>query len=547
MLPVREGRTPRQWQLDALAAAMQAFREKRRTILLSAPTGTGKGDLLSGISVLSQRKGNRCILVSHTDELVLDLFDRVKLAGGDAGLVKAAAKDFTHPITVASRQTLQNCIDQAQAYNPALLLYDEAHIALDFQTALRRALSCRWLAATATPFRSAGRGETEGLGAVYEAVVYERSILDAIKAGDLCQVKAERVLLDIDLTSADLDNPDDVAARYDTDATNAAIAAHYWANRPGVPALYFCAAIAHAQHLATAFGPRAAAVWGDDPDRAEKIRAHRAGELDVLCNRDVLTVGYDDPRIAVIGLAYPMASVVRYMQIIGRGTRAGKPFCQVYDYVGTTETVQFVTWADISKAEKKALQREAKRKDAEAKERAETMGANLTGQSAYEVFLFGDEAERLGIGWYKHGKSFTCGARSFSSTLRVGLLVERDGPEWAAYVAVRSAGAPPRPPWVQGEKRSALDPGETIRCAGRFATLDLAAASVAPTFAAHNLRPTDPMATWKNEPATPKQIEGLRRWNIKRPDLSRGEAGQLLDATPMVRKVREFQRGLTQQ
>jgi hypothetical protein len=76
-------------------------------------------------------------------------------------------------------------------------------------------------------------------------------------------------------------------------------------------------------------------VWGEDPDRHEKIRGHKAGEFSVLANCNVLAIGYDDPQIECIISAAPTKSELRYVQQIGRGTRIaeGKESCIVIDVV----------------------------------------------------------------------------------------------------------------------------------------------------------------------------------------------------------------------
>jgi superfamily II DNA or RNA helicase len=64
--------------------------------------------------------------------------------------------------------------------------------------------------------------------------------------------------------------------------------------------LIFAVDIQHAKDLATAFkrrGLAAEAIWGDDPERAGKAKAHRGGKLKVLVNVGLYTEGYDDPRI----------------------------------------------------------------------------------------------------------------------------------------------------------------------------------------------------------------------------------------------------------
>jgi superfamily II DNA or RNA helicase len=107
-------------------------------------------------------------------------------------------------------------------------------------------------------------------------------------------------------------------------------------NAAGRQTIIFCVDIQHSVDMAAMFraqGVRADAVWGDDPQRAEKLRQHDAGEIQILCNCGVLTEGYDSPIVSCIVLARPTKSTLLYEQMIGRGTRLfeNKPNCLVID------------------------------------------------------------------------------------------------------------------------------------------------------------------------------------------------------------------------
>ena len=58
--------------------------------------------------------------------------------------------------------------------------------------------------------------------------------------------------------------------------------------------------------------------------RVEKINQFRKGEIDVLCNVDILTTGFDVPDVDCVLIARPAKSTVLYTQMIGRGMRGKK-------------------------------------------------------------------------------------------------------------------------------------------------------------------------------------------------------------------------------
>lgn len=524
--PLPPGQEPRAWQPEAVAAFRRAAEEKRRCCIASVATGGGKGSAIAAMSILSERRGYPSVIATWRTELVDDLYRRVIAAGGHAGRVQADQNDWSQPIVVASVQSLHTRLDDLRRFNPRMLHADEGH---HWTSPTSRAVidghAWRMVAGwTATPFRSAGKGETDGLGDVFEACVYEYPITRAIADGVLVPIEGRRLPLTVDLNGVDMGNEDDLASRFDIAEINATIAADYHRNHGGVSAVYFTANIAHALHLAEAFGPRAMAVWGDDPERAAKLAAYDRGDIDVLCCRDLLTEGWDSPRTTVIGLACPTQSVIRYVQCIGRGTRLyqGKTKCYVVDCVGTTETMPYVTWADLSKNMAK-IEKDIAKKAKKREEKALKEGAIVAAAQSYEVFILGGSTEkRLGVGWYEMMGSYVAGANRWGSDLNVQVLIERDGPEWAAFSIVSGS----------------------VRDLGRFANLDAASAAGVAVFDAFRLKPAAIDADWRKNPATEKQIAGLKAWKIRRDltAISKGEASMLMDAVIARRVLRAWQK-----
>jgi DNA repair protein RadD len=83
-------------------------------------------------------------------------------------------------------------------------------------------------------------------------------------------------------------------------------------------------------------------------EEREEVRcAYHAGEIRLICNVGVLTVGIDwDVRIVV--LARPTKSEILFVQIVGRGLRAapGKAGCLILDHSDNHSRLGFVTDID---------------------------------------------------------------------------------------------------------------------------------------------------------------------------------------------------------
>jgi len=58
--------------------------------------------------------------------------------------------------------------------------------------------------------------------------------------------------------------------------------------------------------------------------RVERINQFKKGEIEVLCNVDILTTGFDVPDVDCVLIARPAKSTVLYTQMIGRGLRGKK-------------------------------------------------------------------------------------------------------------------------------------------------------------------------------------------------------------------------------
>jgi superfamily II DNA or RNA helicase len=104
--------------------------------------------------------------------------------------------------------------------------------------------------------------------------------------------------------------------------------------------LYFGPTVHDAEcmaYLLTECGVPAAVVSGStlQSKRRKTIEDFKSGRVRVLCNCEVLTMGFDAPRVSRIVVARPTMSLVLYQQMIGRGRRGpefgGTETCTIMD------------------------------------------------------------------------------------------------------------------------------------------------------------------------------------------------------------------------
>lgn len=330
-------------------------------------TGTGKTEVFAHLpnKVKDILPGQQMVLVDR-DELAKQALNKLQLRNPEFNVHIEAGADYADPCTsdviIGSIQTLgrtssgEKRLSRFNLINIDKWIVDEAHksITNTYQNVYNTAGLLKpdnkrlLLGATATPTR----GDGQGLGSLYEKIVYTYGLRRGIEEGYLVDIKGIRVD-----TKTSLDGVSTKGGEYDqkelADAINnpyrnRLVANAYIKHCNPRKSIGFCASIAHAQALAAEFqsqGINAEAVWGDDPDREQKIQEFRDGYIQVLFNAQLLIEGFDVPDIECVILASPMKSSVAYSQKVGRGTRLflGKTNCIVLDICDNTSRHSLLT------------------------------------------------------------------------------------------------------------------------------------------------------------------------------------------------------------
>ena len=198
------------------------------------------------------------------------------------------------------------------------------------------------------------RGDGEGLDAVFEEIVFSRTLPEMIGAGYLSPVAGFRVETDVDLSRVKTRMGDFVVSHLseavNVEQRNSLVVDVFRSRLKEKQTLCFCVDVAHAHSLAKAFnagGIPAGAVTGDmdNSKRTKILTGFRTGRIRVLANCMVLTEGYDEPSVEGIILARPTKSTLLYTQMIGRGTRLhpGKENVTVIDIVDATREHSLTT------------------------------------------------------------------------------------------------------------------------------------------------------------------------------------------------------------
>ena len=362
--------------IEALFAYWQA--DPAGSPLVVIPTGGGKSLIMARtkLDFLDVEPTTRMVCATHVKELIAQNY--AELMGlspwAPAGIFSASLgrRDAQSQILYVGIQTVWNKAERIGWVD--VLFVDEAHLIPPdeagmygaFIAALRRINPAMLVVGfTATPYRTdsgslveAKDGETR----LFDAIVFEISIRELIELGYLVPLisKATSTVLSTkgvarsggDFSRAALQRAVDkhpITAA----AVDEIIAYGTSAEDPRRSWLAFCAGVEHAHHVAEEIrcrGYAAEAVDGsmNKGERDRIIGAFRDGKLRALTNANVLTTGFNVPRVDLVAMLRPTLSTSLYVQMVGRGTRCigpdihasidnGKANCLVLDFAGNVK------------------------------------------------------------------------------------------------------------------------------------------------------------------------------------------------------------------
>lgn len=347
----------RDYQNECLTAIRNRYVSGIRRQLTCLPTGSGKTVIFAEFPRYFRMK-KQMLVLAHRAELLDQARDKISRANPELRVDVEQAGRSADPeshVVVASVPTLGrrgsgrlNLLEPERFF---LIVVDEAHHAtaktyqriLKYLGVLDPDTRKLLVGFTATP----KRGDGQGLDAVFQEIVFSRSLPEMIRDGYLSPVAGYRVETDIDLSRVKTRMGDFVVSHLsravNVEQRNRLVFEVFRSRLKDRKTLCFCVDVAHAHSLADAFkaeGIPAGAISGDmeGSARARVLDDFRQDRIRVLANCMVLTEGYDEPSVEGIILARPTKSNLLYTQMIGRGTRLhpGKDNVMVVDIVDVT-------------------------------------------------------------------------------------------------------------------------------------------------------------------------------------------------------------------
>lgn len=315
--------TPRPYQQRAVDEVRAHFRAGKRAVLVVSPTGSGKTTMGAMLAAWEVEQDGRVSWGAHRTELVDQAAERLRGVGlqvGSRGLFASA------PVQVGMLQTWTR---RGEAPEASLAALDEAHHLAESNdwTAVMVAYlqgGARCVGFTATPARADGQALPH-----FDALVVATTISELTR---------QRYLVPLVWRGPSRAMAKGKVARTPAEA--------YVSHARGRAAIVFAPNVLAAEVFRDEFrrmGIRAEVVSDKTPaeQRSAILSDLASGRLDVVCNKDVLTEGFDCPRVSCIIVARRTGSQALWIQMTGRGLRPapGKRDCLLLDCCGLAHTL----------------------------------------------------------------------------------------------------------------------------------------------------------------------------------------------------------------
>lgn len=294
--------------------ARQEIAKGNKGVLIQSPPGSGKSVIIAEIIKKTTDKGGTVLFLVHRKELADQIANTLQLHNVDCSKVTI--------MTVVKARNKMHLMNR-----PTLIVTDETHhsraktyteIYEHFSKSVR-------LGFTATPYRMNGKGFTD----IYDSAIYGETVEDLIKNNKLAPFKYygvnltdEKLLKKAstgDYTKKSIDSAVDKAIYGD-------VVQHYQKLANGRKTILYAHSVEASERIAEEFKHHGITAVHADAKTPKKKREHimqafRQGEIQVLCNVDLISEGFDVPDCSCVIQMRPTASLVLFMQQSMRSMR----------------------------------------------------------------------------------------------------------------------------------------------------------------------------------------------------------------------------------
>ncbi len=323
---------------------------------------TGAGKTVAAVGFIEATRTGGVLILTHRRNLVDQFIGEISDRGYRERLrppLLDGRDEADGPVTVETYQWFVRNADRvSDAYT--VVICDEAHTALGEKTS---ACIRSWPGPIFVGMTATGALIARHVADLFPTQTSRFDLAQAARRGVISPLRCLRIppgpgvrtIAKVPLRKGEVDqdfDQEELAKLLDQAPFNMAIADLYKSRFRKAPGVLYTAGVQHAKNVAAAFREfdiNAKAVSGETPKRelTEILAAFERGEVDVLCNAQLLAEGWNSPRATICMHLAPTASKRIYQQRVGRVTRRapGKEAGLVIDFVhpATTHDETIVT------------------------------------------------------------------------------------------------------------------------------------------------------------------------------------------------------------
>ena len=313
----------RPYQQELFNKVNSSFNSGNRRVLMVAPCGAGKTIIMAYMAMMAAKAGRYVWVILPRVEIkeqTIDTFKRCEIP----------LDNIYIGLTITTAKKIE------KLHKPDLILYDECHISVaSTYWKISNAFPEAWIVgATASPIRT----DDKPLGDLYQDIVEGVTVRWLIDNKFLSPYEYYSV------TVADVLSEDGSELMKPTVYGNVI---DNWQRLAGdKQTVIYCTSVKHSMITAEKFrqkGIKAEHFDGSTPaaERKRLVDRFKAGDIKVLCNCDLISMGFDMPDIGCVVLLRPTESTALYIQQSGRALRykPGK-IAVIIDMVGNYQKFQ---------------------------------------------------------------------------------------------------------------------------------------------------------------------------------------------------------------
>lgn len=348
--------TLRDYQTDAKEKIYKMWIQKR-SVMFQMPTGTGKTRLFASIARdlfdwgVEHKKPVKILILAHRRELIRQIDEHIGLYYNlaHALIISKSIEQKNYTVQIGSVPTLTRRLSKWEDKDFDIIIIDEAHHvkADSYRKILKAFPRAKVLGVTATPYRMNGAS----FHPEFDDLIISQPVINFIKKKWLSEYQyysirpSSKVQRDIDsINRFALDGDYLDAAMIDVmdrDEIRAGIVECYEKYARGKKGIVYTINREHNEHVCSRYierGYNAVAIDSETPEeeRDQMVKDFKAGKIDIICNVNIFSEGFDCPDVDFIQLARPTKSLSMYLQQVGRGLRPakGKDHLIILDNVG---------------------------------------------------------------------------------------------------------------------------------------------------------------------------------------------------------------------